>query len=92
MNLEGKFYGQQGTKIFQYCTCHAGRATYNFHSTCKNMHFSFKRFAKKNIIKRGYMTLKFLILLLRPTLKIFLFPLPDPVLPVWVGRSENYFF
>ena len=23
--------GKQGTKIFQYCTCPAGRMTYNFH-------------------------------------------------------------
>ena len=29
---------------------------------------------------------------LRPTLEIFLFPLPDPVLLVCVSRSENYFF
>ena len=24
----------QGTKIFKYCTCHAGRVTYNFHTSC----------------------------------------------------------
>ena len=29
---------------------------------------------------------------IRPTLKCFCFPFPDPVLPVWVGRSETYFF
>ena len=28
----------QGTKIFQYCTCPAGRVTYNFHSSCKHTH------------------------------------------------------
>ena len=27
----------------------------------------------------------------RPTLKVFLFPLPNPVSPVWVGRSEYFF-
>ena len=27
-----------------------------------------------------------------PTLKYFCFPLRDPVIPVWVGRSETYFF
>ena len=32
----------QGTDIFQYCTCPAGRVTYNFHSSCKHMHLSFK--------------------------------------------------
>ena len=32
----------QGTKIFQYCTCPAGRVTYNFHLSCKHMHLSFK--------------------------------------------------
>ena len=32
----------QETKIFQYCTCHAGRVTYNFHLSCKHMHLSFK--------------------------------------------------
>ena len=31
----------QGTKIFQYCTCPAGRVTYRFHSSCKDMHLSF---------------------------------------------------
>ena len=34
--------GSQGTKIFQFCTCPAGRATYNFHSSCKHMHSSLK--------------------------------------------------
>ena len=32
----------QRTKIFQYCTCPAGRVTYNFHLSCKHMHLSFK--------------------------------------------------
>ena len=32
----------QGTKIFQYCNCPAGQVTYNFHSSCKHMHLSFK--------------------------------------------------
>ena len=31
----------QGTKIFKYCTCPAGRVIYNFHSSCKHMHLSF---------------------------------------------------
>ena len=37
----------QGTKIFQYCTCPAGRVTYNFHSSCKHMHLSFKSVRNK---------------------------------------------
>ena len=32
----------EGTKIFQYCICHAGRVTYTFHSSCKCMYLSFK--------------------------------------------------
>ena len=32
----------QGTKIFQYCACPAGRVTYNFHLSCKHMNLSFK--------------------------------------------------
>ena len=38
----------QGTKIFQYCTCPAGRVTYNFHLSCKHMHLSFKSVCNKN--------------------------------------------
>ena len=37
----------QGTKIFQYCTCPAGRVTYNFHSSCKNIHLSLKSIFNK---------------------------------------------
>ena len=37
----------QGTKIFQYCTFIAGRVTYNFHSSCKHMHLSFKSVCNK---------------------------------------------
>ena len=37
----------QGTKIFQYCTCPAGRVTNNFHSSCKHMHLSFKSVCNK---------------------------------------------
>ena len=37
----------QGTKIFKYCTCPAGRVTYNFHSSCKHMHLSFKSVCNK---------------------------------------------
>ena len=36
-----------GTKIFKYCTCPAGRVTYNFHSSCKHMHLSFKSVCNK---------------------------------------------
>ena len=36
------FQQAQGTNIFQYCTCPAGRVTYNFHSSFKHMHLSFK--------------------------------------------------
>ena len=37
----------EGTKIFQYCTCPAGRVTYNFHSFCKHMHLFFKSICNK---------------------------------------------
>ena len=37
----------QGTKIFQYCTCPAGHVTYNFHLSCKHMHLSFKSVCNK---------------------------------------------
>ena len=39
----------QWTKIFQYCTCPAGRVTYNFLLSCKHMHLSFKSVSNKNI-------------------------------------------
>ena len=32
----------EGTKMFQYCTCPAGRVTCTFHLSCKHMHLSFK--------------------------------------------------
>ena len=38
---------RQGTKIFQYCTCPAGPVTYNFHSSCKHTHLSFKSLCSK---------------------------------------------
>ena len=37
----------QGTKIFQYCTCPAGQVAYNFHSSSKHMHESFKSVCNK---------------------------------------------
>ena len=52
----------QRTKIFQYCTCPAGRATYNFHSPCKHnvMHLPFKSVCNKEVEHMGvicnYMT------------------------------------
>ena len=42
-----KTWLHQGKKIFQYCTCPAGRVTYNFHSSCKHMHLSFKSVRNK---------------------------------------------
>ena len=36
-----------GDKIFQYCTCPTGRVKYNFHSSCKHMHLSFKSVCNK---------------------------------------------
>ena len=39
----------QGTKIFQYYTCPAGRVTYNFHLSCKHMHMSFKSVCNKEL-------------------------------------------
>ena len=37
----------QGTKLFQYSTCPRGWVTYNFHSSCKHMHLSFKSLCNK---------------------------------------------
>ena len=37
----------QGTKIIQYCTCPAGRVFYNFHSSSKHIHLSFKSACNK---------------------------------------------
>ena len=39
----------QGTKIFQYCTCPAGRVTYKFNSSCKHMFCALKEYAIKSI-------------------------------------------
>ena len=55
----------QGTKIFQYSTCPAGRVTYNFHSSCKHMHLSFKVYAIKNMGLYVIRLFKFLISLLK---------------------------
>ena len=41
------FQQWQGTKIFKYWTCPAGQVTYNFHSSCKHMHMSFKSVCSK---------------------------------------------
>ena len=43
----GSAHEDQGTKIFQYCTCPAGRVTCNFHLSCKHMHLSFKSVCNK---------------------------------------------
>ena len=39
----------QGSKIFQYCTCPAGRVTYNSHLSCKHIRRPLKKYAIKNI-------------------------------------------
>ena len=57
-----------GTKIFQLCTCPAGRETYNFHSSCKHVHSSLKIVCNKENLGGGgvyLMFLKFLISLLK---------------------------
>ena len=41
------WYKHQGTKIFQYWACPAGRVTYIIHSSCKHMHLSFKNVFNK---------------------------------------------
>ena len=41
------YNSKQGTKIFQYCTFPAGLKTYNFHSSFKHMHLSFKSICNK---------------------------------------------
>ena len=38
---------QQGTKIFQYCTCPAGQVANSFHLSCKHKHLSFKSVCNK---------------------------------------------
>ena len=43
----------QRTNCFKYCTCPAGRVTYNFHSPCKHMHLSLKGYAIKNRVHTG---------------------------------------
>ena len=60
----------QRTKIFQYCTCSAGRVTCNFHSSCKHMYLSFKSVCNKEhkevicnmTYKVPYITVKMIIL------------------------------
>ena len=47
LQMHEHLYKNQGTKIFKYCTCPAGRVTYNFHSYCKHMHLSFKSVCNK---------------------------------------------
>ena len=37
----------QGTKIFHYCSCPAGRVTYNLLSSCKHMHLYLKSVLNK---------------------------------------------
>ena len=48
-NLFSRLISQpnKGTKISKYCNCPAGRVTYNFHSSCKHMHLSFKSVCNK---------------------------------------------
>ena len=41
------YHVSQGTKKIQYRTCPAGLVTYNFHSSCKHMHLSFKSICNK---------------------------------------------
>ena len=51
LGIEGSIH-VQGTKIFQYCTCPAGRVTYNFYLSYKHMHLSIKKvYAINNILK-----------------------------------------
>ena len=47
-------------KIFQYCTCPAGQMTYNFHSSCKHTHMSFKSVFNKE--QKGVIWLPWVIL------------------------------
>ena len=49
-------HNMQGTKFFQYCTCPAGRVTYNFHSSCKRMHLSFKSICNKEHMGEIWLT------------------------------------
>ena len=59
----------QGTNIFQYCTCPAGRVTYKFHSSSKHMYLSFKSLYNKEhkgvicnkTYKVPYITVKMII-------------------------------
>ena len=45
------FTSASGDKNIQYCTCPAGRVTYNFHSSCKHMHLSFKKLCNKEYMR-----------------------------------------
>ena len=47
MNIVGLLLKEQGTKIFQYCTCPEG--SYDSHSSCKHIHRLLKEYAIKNI-------------------------------------------
>ena len=42
---EGILELYQGTKLFQYCTCPAGRVTYKSHLSCKHIHRPLKEYA-----------------------------------------------
>ena len=44
---KGLILVKPGTKTFQYCTGPSGRVTYNFHSSCKHIHLSFKSVCNK---------------------------------------------
>ena len=46
-SMHSKCLQFQGTKIFKYCTCPAGRVIYNFHLHCKHMSLSFKSVCNK---------------------------------------------
>ena len=44
---QGNLGALAGNTNISYCTCPAGPVTYNIHSSCKHMHFSFKSVCNK---------------------------------------------
>ena len=47
LKFNAQLLNVQATKIFQYCSCPAGRVTYNFHLSCKRKHLPFESVCNK---------------------------------------------
>ena len=92
------FHSAQGTKIFKYCTCPAGRVTNNCHSFCKHKHLSFKSLCNKehkgvicNMTSSSDSFLKKELLVLSRFHSYLRAPPPPPRLPTPTeDNTENY--